>query len=237
MDSEDHDSISLEEPTSTLKPVIPQSVPIENGGKVNEAVTALQEAVPQVRTWMADIHEWELMEPAAGNVLAFVHRHQEGVYRVAGRLCASADAVITRLKDHNNESRLRWDSDVEHVECTYSFSDNMEHVRSLVQMPFGLTRVTLDGIQHTTYMEESRTYFYLFTSLPISTMDREPDAQVTVGVTVRELDKDTGCEINAVFRCWWHTHWSVAWLIDPLLVAHFFNAERMVRRAHLYEKK
>lgn len=109
----------------------------------------------------------------------------------------------------------------------------MEHVRSVVRMPFGLASVTLDGIQHTPYMEESRTYFYLFTSLSDVAVGGEPDAQVTVGVTVRELDKDTGCKINAVFHCWWRTHWSVAWLVDPLLVIHFFNAQRMVRNKSL----
>lgn len=238
MDDQDHEAIPLEEPSvTTPEPVAPQSVPIEDGGKLNEAVTALQEAVPLVRTWMAEVHEWELLEPAAGDVLAFAHRHQGGVYRVAGRLHASASMVIARLKDHISESRVTWDPDVERVECVHSFGDNMEHVRSVVRMPFGFAPVTLDGIQHTTYMEESRTYFYLFTSLSDVAVGREPDAQVTVGVTVRELDKDTGCEINAVFHCWWRTHWSVAWLVDPLLDTHFFNAERMVRRAHLYEKK
>lgn len=229
---QDHEAIPLEEPAP---PPPPQSVPIEDGGKLNAAITALQEAVPLVRVWMAEPHEWELMEPAAGDVLAFAHRHQSGVYRVAGRLCVPASMVIARLKDHIHESRISWDPDVERAECVQSFGDNMEHVQSVVRMPLGLAPVTLDGIQHTTYNEESRTYFYLFTSL--STDGGEPDAQVTAGVTVRELDKDTGCEINAVFHCWWRTHWSVAWLVDPMLVAHFFNAERMVRRAHVYEKK
>lgn len=232
----DHESIPLEDKIPESAPVAP-AIPIEDAGKLNEALNILQEALPTVRGWMADVHEWELLEPAAGDVLAFAHRSQPCLHRVAGHLRASADVVIARLKDHTPETRLAWDPDVEHVECLNSFGDNVERVRSVVRMPMRMASVTLEGIQHTTYMEDSRTYFYLFASLPPSGGAGQPDAEAVVGITVRELDKDTGCEVNAVFQCAWHTHWSVAWLVDPMLMAHFFNAERMMERAHLYEKK
>lgn len=233
MEDEEHEAIPLEEPAPVSVPV---PIAIEEAGKLNEAVAILQTAVPQVRAWMAQMHDWELLEPAVGDVLAFAHRQEPMVHRVAGRLRAPASLVVARLKDHIQETRSTWDPDVERVECLASYGDNMEHVRSVVRMPMRMSPVTIEGIQHTTFMEDSGTYFYLFASLP-ETNGGEPDAEALVGVTVRELDKATGCEVNAVFRCHWKTHWSVAWLVDPMLMSHFFNAERMVERAHLYEKK
>lgn len=240
VDDDDREAIPLEEP-NTDDPVIPPPPPPNSqppSDQLDEAASLLQAAVPLVRTWMEEIHEWELLEPAAGDVLAFAHRHESGLFRVAGRLRAPASMVIARLKDHMKETRLTWDPDVSSVECLTSFGDNMEHVRSVVRMPMNMAPVTIEGIQHTTFMEESRTYFYLFASLdgPKGGVG-VPDATLTVGVTVRELDKDTGCEVNAVFQCRWHTHWTVAWLVDPLLLNHFFNAERMVSRALLYGGK
>ena len=235
-DNDDKEAIPLDDvpEPGPLAPTLEMSNTLSD---VNEAVTQLQKAIQQVRGWMAELHEWELLEPAAGDVLAFAHRHEPGLFRVAGRLRTPAAMVIAKLKDHSQETRTLWDTDVERVECLASYGDNMERVRSVVRMPFKLAPVTIEGIQHTTFTEQGSggigTYFYIFASSPPSA----GDAHLITGVTVRELDKQTGCEINAVFQCEWDTHWSVAWLIDPMLQSHFFNAERMVQRALLYGEK
>lgn len=233
-DEEERESIPLEDVPKEPAPIV--LLAPEQSMRLKEAVECIKSGTAQVRQWITTSHDWELMEPTpvGGDILAFAHRHDRAVHRVAGRLRVPAHFVIARLKDHCAETRIQWDPDITAVQCVESYGDNMERVQSTFRMPAGLSDGVLEGIQHTLYMEESRTYLYVFASIPTG---RATDIEAIVGASVRELDGDTDCELNVVFSVHWQTHWSVGWLLDPLLEAHFFNAERMVERALLYEKK
>lgn len=188
----------------------------------------LASASQRVASLCAAGDEWELMENGAEELLLCFRFRDDDLhrYRIAGRLDASAALIIAHLKDMPQGEILL------ETECVKTFGENVDRLRHRIHLPgLWMGEQIVEGLQQCVYMQDSNRYLYVFVS------EQSADLSVLLGVWIRELDNNDGCEVEVVFE-WRHQSPGLrTWASDVLLENVWLTAENLVGWAQLFSQK
>lgn len=222
------ESIPLYTPRTTEETPPPPLEEKEEETATLPIVEVLKEASTRVTVFCRAGPDWELMEneeEASGSLLCFRYQNRSGLYRVAGRLAATANTIVANLNQIPCGSVLL---STQHVK---TFGENIAIVQHTVRLPPSSSRsqpMVLKGVKQCVFMEDSNSYLYVFATMPAE------DVSVLFGVRVRELDHDQGSEVEAILE-WKHAKPGLStWLSDRWLETFWMTAENLVEWAQFF---
>lgn len=216
-------------PEALVSPETKVSGQVSGAGKVSR--DALASASQRVAKLCAAGDEWEIMENDNDDttaMLCFSNRDRPCCYRIAGRLGATAAHLIANLKDNTPKGTLLLET--EHLK---TFGENVERIKHHVRLPGPwMGTHDVEGLQQCIFMEDSNRYLYVF----VTDDDEPPPLRFLLGVWIRELDQDTGSEVEAVFE-WQHTSPGLRTAVSDLLLENvWITAENLVEWAQYFTK-
>jgi hypothetical protein len=236
--------IPLEEETEEIKPVIKHTAEMEKASLVNgsEWHERYKNAMGNaIRICLRDAsrtrpEEWKVVGKDDRVFLCEKTKNLPGDYiviKVRAILRGRADRYAYVMRDHNFETRGRWDTDIEDVKQLESYTSQegtIFVVQSTIKNTFN--NRSLLGIMFYHLTEETNTHKVIFTTAPHPYYKCNPNevkAEATIGCFLRQLDGDAETEVIIVTY------------VNPgggLMTKLYLKAykERLRKRAYLYEQ-
>lgn len=217
-----HDCTPIEENNNNIvEPEVPVSPELE------ALLSKLRDASERVRDMLShNVSNWEL-RVVDSDLQCFVSRTHERRFRVTGVVRASAEHLVTRLKEHTREA----DNQVKLLQLR-SHSDNVAYVEFEIQMPLSwMAPRKLECAQHVAFAEASGTYLLTLTSMG-------PQLSAVAGVSIRQMENDDGraqCEVQAVWEYGWPPEGAPPWgWIQQLAHSAFWDPQRILEWARQF---
>lgn len=182
-------------------------------------------------------NDWEHIPPPDASETVTLHQKASAngffTLKAEGIIHGRIERIMYLNKDHNKETRLKWDNqdgvtDIELLETHKAPEGDLQVVRSVVELPTFMKRISLGIMSHTKTSDDTQTLVFRTTVNPRFPVPADCVAvDAFSGVMIRDL-KDGRCKIVIV------TYVNPGGWIPPAVVALY--KEKLRKRVHHLEQ-